>query len=93
MTVIEGGETFDWNVLVPHIVHPLKVRIVEAMHWIGQPLSASELSKLIGDEQYSLSHVSYHLVKLAKMGALEVTRERPVRGVVEKFYFFSPSPS
>ena len=62
--------------------------IIEALWWIGEPLSASDLTKVIEDEKYGLSHVSYHMVRLAKSGAIEVVRARPVRGSLEKFYFF-----
>jgi hypothetical protein len=83
-----GGEPFTWDAFVPYIVHPLKVSIVEALRWIDEPLSASDLTKVIDDEEYGLSHVSYHMVRLAGTGALEVVRTRPVRGSLEKFYFF-----
>jgi Helix-turn-helix domain len=87
---MEGHEpSFDWEALVPRIVHPLKVSIVEALWWVGEPLSATDLSKLIGDEKFGLSHISYHMVRLAKSGAIEVVRKRQVRGSVEKFYFFT----
>jgi hypothetical protein len=85
---VEGGEPFSWDALVPHIVHPLKVSIVEAMRWIDEPLSASDLSKVIDDEKYGLSHVSYHMVKLAQADAIEVVKTRQVRGSLEKFYAF-----
>jgi hypothetical protein len=89
-----GDEAFDWSVLVPRVVHPLKVVIVEALWWVDQPLSAADLTKLIGDGEIGLSRVSYHVVGLAKAGILRKVRERPVRGSVEKFYFFPPvSPS
>jgi hypothetical protein len=67
----------------------LQVLIVEAMQWIGVPLSASDLTKIVDDEKYGLSHVSYHVVKLASTGLIEVVRTRPVRGSLEKFYFFA----
>jgi len=86
---MEGDQPFAWDALVPQIVHPLKVSIVEAMRWIGEPLSASDLSKVIDEEKYGLSHISYHMVKLAEAGAIEVVRSRPVRGSLEKFYFFT----
>jgi hypothetical protein len=88
MLTVEGAEPFAWDALVPHIVHPLKVLIVEAMQWIDEPLSASDLTKVIDDEKYGLSHVSYHTVRLASAGVIEVVRTRPVRGSLEKFYFF-----
>lgn len=86
---MEGAEPFAWDTLVSHAVHPLKVSIVEALRWIDEPLSASDLTKVIDDEKYGLSNVSYHMVKLAEAGAIEVVRTRPVRGSLEKFYFFS----
>jgi hypothetical protein len=86
--MVKGGEPFQWELLVPHIVHPLKVEIVEALHWIDTPLSASDLTKVLGHRKYDLSHVSYHMVTLAKTGALRVVRTRQVRGSTEKFYFF-----
>ena len=84
----KGGERFDWGSLVPHVIHPLKVAAVEALQWVDQPLSASDLAKLIDNDKYSLGHVSYHLIKLANVDALKVVRTRRVRGATEKFYFF-----
>lgn len=83
---VQGGERFDWEALVPLVIHPLKVAILEALEWIGQPLSASDLTKVFDDEEIYLSHVSYHLRKLGEVGVLELQRTRPVRGSVEKFY-------
>jgi len=85
---MKGDEAFDWAALVPHIVHPLKVAIVEAMWWLGEPLSASDLTKVIDDKKFGLSHLSYHMVSLADAGAIEVVKRRRVRGSIEKFYFF-----
>lgn len=86
--MVQGDERFDWEALVPLIVHPLKVTIIEAIWWIGEPLSATDLTKVIDEQKFGLSHVSYHLGKLGKIGALEVVRRRQVRGSLEKFYFF-----
>ncbi len=93
MTTRAGGEPFDWDVLVPRLVHPLKVAIIEATHWIGEPLSASQLAQCFG-ERWSLSLVSYHQTQLAKLGVLveDEARRRRVRGSVEKLYGFNPSP-
>jgi DNA-binding transcriptional ArsR family regulator len=91
MTMSEGDEqSFGWDVLVPRIVHPLKVAIVEGLQWLGQPLSATDLTRLFDVEDFDLSSVSYHMTQLAKAGALEKVRQRQVRGSIEKFYFFPP---
>jgi hypothetical protein len=82
------GPAFDWAALVPLVVHPAQVAIVEALLWIGHPLSATELCDLFDEpECYYLSIVSYHLGKLANYGALRETGSRPVRGATETYYF------
>jgi Helix-turn-helix domain len=85
----KGGEQFDWNALVPHVIHPLKVAIIEALEWVEQPLSATDFRKLL-NERFSTPRISYHLVKLAEADAVELTRQQQVRGMTEKFYFFPP---
>jgi hypothetical protein len=89
MTMATGGEPapFDWAALVPRVIHPVRVSIIEALHWIDQPLSASDLKKVFENE-YELSFLSYHVVELAKWKAIRMKRKREVRGATEKFYFF-----
>ncbi|MEX2107173.1 MAG: helix-turn-helix domain-containing protein [Solirubrobacterales bacterium] len=85
---MEGDEpSFDWDELVPRIVHPLKVAIIEALLWIDTPLSASELDKVLGG-RFGISLVSYHVTKLAEAEAITKVGERPVRGALQTFYFF-----
>lgn len=94
-----GGATngdepaFDWAALVPRIVHPARVAIIEALFYIGHPLSATELRNVFDEpESYCLSIVTYHLERLAGYGALAETGNRQVGGAAETFYFF-PTPS
>lgn len=89
-----GNEpAFDWAALVPRIVHPARVAIIEALFYIGQPLSATELRDLFDEpECYYLSIVSYHLGKLVGYGALDETGSRQVRGATETYYFFPSAP-
>jgi helix-turn-helix protein len=83
----EGEKSFEWDALVSLIVHPTKVAIIEGLWWVGQPLSASDLAKMLG-RKYELSNVSYHMGKLADLNALTVVRTRQARGSIETFYFF-----
>jgi hypothetical protein len=78
---------FAWDALVPLLVHPMRVAVIEALVQIGQPLSARDLEKVF-DEKFDLSLISYHVVQLAKVEAIVKVRERQVRGSLEKFYFF-----
>ena len=87
----KGGERFDWASLVPQVIHPLKVALVEALQWVDRPLSAADLTKIVDNESYQVSGVSYHMVRLAKVGAIEVVGKRQRRGAIETFYFFPPA--
>jgi hypothetical protein len=81
---------FNWEVLVPVLIHPIKVAIVEAMEWIEVPVSPRELDRIF-DEQYGVSLVSYHMRTLAKVGVVEVVRQQSVRGALQSFYSLLPS--
>lgn len=78
----------DWCDLVPFIVHPTKVAIIEAMLWIDEPCSAVDIQQMHG-QQISTSVVSYHLRSLAvDHPILSLYREEPVRGAWKKLYYF-----
>ena len=83
----EGDELpqFDWAALVPQAIHPRRVEIIEAMRWIGEPLSSSDLMQVFGN-QFTVNHLAYHVRELWKAGALEKVRTRQVRGAVETYY-------
>jgi hypothetical protein len=78
---------FDWLSLIPRIIHPIKVAIIEALLWVDQPLSASDLTKVF-EQEFSLGLVAYHLKELDKVGVAKEVGHRHVRGAREKFYFF-----
>jgi len=83
---------FEWDMLVPHLLHPLKVAIVEAMSWIDDPVSPRELD-LIFEEEFGVSLVSYHVRILADYGALERVRQQQVRGAMQTFYVLAMKDS
>jgi hypothetical protein len=85
---MDGDESFDWAGLVPAVVHPLKVAIIEALAWIGEPLSPSELKEVF-ERQFSISLIAYHVNKLADTGAIRAVKTRQVRGARQTFYFFT----
>jgi len=80
-----GREHFEWDTLVPCMVHPVKVAVVEAMHWIDEPISPRELDTVL-DEEYGVSLVAYHVRVLANMGAVEKVGQQAVRGALQTFY-------
>jgi hypothetical protein len=88
--VTEGGEpSFDWGALVPRVIHPMRVAIIEAMLWTGQPLSATDMRK-VHDEKHTVGFISYHFTELKKAKAIKQVRQRQVRGAQERFYFLAP---
>jgi DNA-binding transcriptional ArsR family regulator len=82
---ISLARSFDWEALVPLLVHPVKVEIIEAMSWIEAPLSATDLDRILVG-RIGVSLISYHLRKLAELGAIEKVRQEMVRGAVQTFY-------
>jgi Helix-turn-helix domain len=82
------AQSFDWEALVALLVHPIRVSIIEAMDWIGEPLSATDLDRLLPD-RLGVSLISYHLRKLVDLGVLEPVRKDTVRGAIQTFYALS----
>lgn len=76
---------FEWELLIPHLVHPVKVAIIETMQWVGEPLSPRELDRIF-DEEYGVSLVSYHMRTLSDIGVVEAVRQQAVRGALQTFY-------
>ena len=83
-----GEPALDWAALAPRLVHPAWVAILEALFYVGHPLSAAELRALFDEpESYCLSIVSSHLAKLTGYGVLAEMGSRQVRGETETYYF------
>src|SRR3954452_15389910 len=68
-----------WELYVANFVHPLKVGIVEALCWMGAPLSAVKLTKLCsgGGESIREPTVRYHLHQLVKIDDIEIVSSSP----------------
>jgi hypothetical protein len=85
---MEGGEPpVDWVALAPHIDHPARELIVEAIRWIG-PLSAPDLKAVLEQPEFHLSYVAYHLRALAGEGVLSEVGGRPAGDSLETLYYF-----
>jgi hypothetical protein len=85
---VSGGEIPDgfWATLAAHLLHSCQVQIIEAMRWVDEPLSASELVQVLGTGQ-RLSTIAYHVRRLDSLGALTPAGKRhPLRGSEEKLY-------
>jgi hypothetical protein len=86
-----------WEAYVPHFVHPIKVAIVEALCWMGSPLSAVQLTKFCsgGEESFREPNVRYHLHQLVKVGVLEIVSSSPFTqaGRDDAFFYFADRAS
>lgn len=81
-------EPLDWDVLVPRAINPIKVAILEAMHWIEEPFSAVDLNRM-HDDPPGVSAIAYHMKALAfDLPALRLYGEEPIRGAKRKLYYF-----
>ena len=87
-----GDGVVDWTALVPRMIFPTKLLIIEALQRIDRPMSAVEFEHVF-DKSLGLSTISYHLTTLAKLGVLREVRKRKVRGTQERFYFFTAAVS
>ena len=83
-----------WEPFLPHLVHPIKVAIVEALLCIDEPLSAVQFGKVFrgAGDGFRESNVRYHLGHLVEVGILErISGDLyPVeQGGREKFFYFA----
>jgi hypothetical protein len=59
MTAAGNGdrvEDYFWATLAARVLHPVQVEIIEAMHWIDQPLSAADLAEVV-NPRFKRSHL------------------------------------
>jgi hypothetical protein len=66
----QAEDDFCWAALVARILHPVQVQIIEALRWIGEPLSAGDLAGLF-DNEPSWATLGHHLRRLFKLEAVE----------------------
>ena len=75
----------DWNTALYRLLHPAQIAIVEAHLWIGRPLSARALQRVLSGG-WAPSTISYHVRHLAAAGVLGELYTSPVRGGAERHY-------
>lgn len=73
----------DTSLLISALNHPLRRRILRGIDGGGDVISARQLARELGQP---IGNVSYHLQVLARLGVLEQTHVRQVRGAKEYFY-------
>ena len=72
MTQENGDERivdFLWGALAARVFHPAHVEIIEALRWIGQPLSATDLLGVFEGQSVG-PRIERRLGQLARFGAV-----------------------
>lgn len=64
-----------WAALAARLLHPVQVQIIEALSWIDEPLSASDLAEIV-NAKLRRSQFVHHLRRLDRIDAIELA-ERP----------------
>ena len=85
-----GAAAVDWDGLLTSLLHPTQFQIIEAMHWINRPVSASQLVHVFDRDPKDLSAMSYHLRRLGKLKIARPSSVRRVRGAEERLYRLVP---
>ncbi|MET0305057.1 MAG: hypothetical protein ABW196_02375 [Solirubrobacterales bacterium] len=65
-----GTDDFCWDALEPRVLHPVRVEIIEALRWIGLPLSATDLLWVFEGQQTEL-RLEYHLRLLSELDVVK----------------------
>jgi hypothetical protein len=69
--VVGSFEEF-WSTISEEALYPLRVPMIEALLWIGEPLSAIELVDVL-DGYLSMWESLHHLGALTELGVMEPT--------------------
>lgn len=83
--MIETPMAADWR-LHEALAHPLRMRVAEVIG--DDTASPARLAERLNEP---LGNVSYHVARMADLGALQLVETRPVRGALEHVYRASPA--
>lgn len=86
-----GGAVHVWEALVPRLLSPVKLAIIEALLRVGEPMSATGLAAMFEEPAYNGGKISHHLRGMAEAGVLVLAGRRSVRGATELFFYFPPA--
>lgn len=85
-----GDEQFIYRSLVPRLVHPTKLAIIEALIEAGQPLSVDDLVSRLPAVDGNKELIRYHASSMVKAGALEVASIQ-IKAAAEVPCFYFPT--
>lgn len=87
---MKGDKRFVWEVLVPRLVNPGALSIINTLVEKGEPLSLNAIATSAG---LSYDHARYHCQAMERRGVLEVVQLLPgPEGDGDEPSYFFPKP-
>jgi len=75
----EAGGDFSWDEIEPRAIHPVQVQMIEALLYIGRPLTVADFFRLF-DGKPSTMALLHHVERLIRVGVLAVDGWERIRG-------------
>lgn len=88
---VERADEFAWEGLVARVLHPVDVQIIEALQWIGEPLSASDLTQLF-EKNVSRARVCHHMRRLTRLRAVQLAETPTMQNAIDISYRLAGAP-
>lgn len=82
-----GDEQYIWTSLVPRLIHPARLAIIEALIEADEPQSVDDLI-LIPAVEGTSEEIQSHATDMVELGALEITSIQIHAGTEVPLYFF-----
>jgi hypothetical protein len=82
------AEQYIWTSLVPRLVHPTKLAIVETLVEAGEPLTVEGLISCLPAAYRNPETVKQHAMGMVEVGALEVTSGRRKEADANPLFYF-----
>lgn len=82
---------YIWTSLVPRLVHPTKLAIVEALVEVGTPQSVDDLSPKLLEVDRNPGAIRYHARYMVEAGTLELTSTQIKDGEEAPLLYFPSS--
>jgi hypothetical protein len=86
-----GDKRFNWETFVSRALHPIQLAMVEALIFIGLPISPGDLSQMYGEDECTPSHTGYHIKFLVDHDIIELFDTEQVRGTTRHLYVLVPT--
>ncbi|HEX6781570.1 MAG TPA: hypothetical protein VF125_06000 [Solirubrobacterales bacterium] len=85
-----GVDEFDWERVVPRIVNPTKIAIINLLRRERRPLSAAKMRRLTTEVEVTQAQMNYHCDTLLKAEVLEEVSAPPTAAANERFFCLAP---